>query len=1010
MRVKLLQLVVVLVLVSRFAVSAATFGTVVPIGGNAADIALDEPRGVLYVANFTANRIEVVSLSGKRVQTSINVPPQPGSLALSPDGRFLVVAHFANYAAPATPANALTVIDLNNYNAKQTFALSNPPLGVAFGYDGYALVVTSSEFLQFDPLIGTLRLLQTISDVTANSLPMAPANFPPQIITASLNVSGDGTQIYGLTDTLNFRYDVTKQSLRVLSYVSQPPQGPRVVSVNQDGTRYVSGWALADSRGSMLAQFLNPVGLLNIGGHAIDSGRGLVYAQLPEPVASSSGSSTGTGSASAGKSGNGRYGPPVLRVMDLDNLNVRERIKLPENLAGKSLMSSDSSTMYSVSDSGVLVLPVGSLDQMHRVSAGAEDLVFRGNACDRSVNTQQLLIYDPGDGQTDFRLSSSISGITFSPSSGTTPAVINVMVDPAAFQNQKGTVAADITITSASAINQPKSVRALINMRDPDQRGTVVDVPGKLVDVLADPARNRFYVLRQDTNQVLVFSGDNYTQIATLRTGNTPTQMAITFDRHYLLVGADNSQIIQVFDLDTLQPSDYIRMPFGHYPRSIGISGSAILVANRVAGPKHTIDRVNMSTRTATELPSLGVWTNDINVNTVLQGSPNGASILAAGADGSLFLYSANAGTFTVSRKDYTGLQGAYAASSYNQYVVDNHLLNSSLVEVNQFQTTTGDSSGFAFVDFGGYRTTTPGASNPGVIEQVDLSTGDTVRPTRIAESALIGDTTFAFTRTLAPLANRTAIISLTTSGFTVLPWNYDASVAPPRIDSVVNAADGSTALAPGGLISITGSNLSPVNAVTQQMPLPAALAESCLMVNGLPAPMIFASNTLINAQLPFQVEGEVTMVLSTPGGISDNFNLVLMPSAPAIFHNGAAGDVSGLATVVRAKNGQYVTMSNPIHRNDNITIYLTGLGQTSPSVAAGVPAPADPKASVLVPPDVTLGGAGVPVSFAGLAPGQVGVYQIDAKVSGWAPTGLAIPLTITQASGSTTINVRVVE
>jgi len=31
---------------------AATFGSVVPIGGHAADIALDEPRGVLYVANF----------------------------------------------------------------------------------------------------------------------------------------------------------------------------------------------------------------------------------------------------------------------------------------------------------------------------------------------------------------------------------------------------------------------------------------------------------------------------------------------------------------------------------------------------------------------------------------------------------------------------------------------------------------------------------------------------------------------------------------------------------------------------------------------------------------------------------------------------------------------------------------------------------------------------------------------------------------------------------------------
>jgi len=36
---------------------AGTFGKVVPIGGHASDLALDEGRRVLYIANFTANRI-----------------------------------------------------------------------------------------------------------------------------------------------------------------------------------------------------------------------------------------------------------------------------------------------------------------------------------------------------------------------------------------------------------------------------------------------------------------------------------------------------------------------------------------------------------------------------------------------------------------------------------------------------------------------------------------------------------------------------------------------------------------------------------------------------------------------------------------------------------------------------------------------------------------------------------------------------------------------------------------
>src|SRR5690348_18506226 len=91
---------------------AGTFGKVVTIGGEASDLALDEARGVLYIANFTANRIEVMSLASNSIQTSINVAAQPSSLALSPDGRYLVVAHFGNSAAPGSPANALTVVDL----------------------------------------------------------------------------------------------------------------------------------------------------------------------------------------------------------------------------------------------------------------------------------------------------------------------------------------------------------------------------------------------------------------------------------------------------------------------------------------------------------------------------------------------------------------------------------------------------------------------------------------------------------------------------------------------------------------------------------------------------------------------------------------------------------------------------------------------------------------------------------------------------------------------------------
>src|SRR3954465_12059301 len=84
---------------------AATFGTVVPIGGHASDVALDESRGVLYISNFTANRIEVMSTTDLTIKRSMNVPPQPSSLSLSPDNQFLLVSHFGNQTTPDPSRN-----------------------------------------------------------------------------------------------------------------------------------------------------------------------------------------------------------------------------------------------------------------------------------------------------------------------------------------------------------------------------------------------------------------------------------------------------------------------------------------------------------------------------------------------------------------------------------------------------------------------------------------------------------------------------------------------------------------------------------------------------------------------------------------------------------------------------------------------------------------------------------------------------------------------------------------
>ena len=129
----------------------ATFGKVVDIGGHASDVALDERRGVVYVANYTGDEIAVISTANGLVQRTINVPHQPAALAISPHGRYLVVAHYP----PIQPGNpgGLTILDLDA-NQQRWLALGLPPLAVAFGSDGQAIVLTTSDVRRLDPASG----------------------------------------------------------------------------------------------------------------------------------------------------------------------------------------------------------------------------------------------------------------------------------------------------------------------------------------------------------------------------------------------------------------------------------------------------------------------------------------------------------------------------------------------------------------------------------------------------------------------------------------------------------------------------------------------------------------------------------------------------------------------------------------------------------------------------------------------------------------------------------------
>jgi len=363
------------------------------------------------------------------------------------------------------------------------------------------------------------------------------------------------------------------------------------------------------------------------------------------------------------------------------------------------------------------------------------------------------------------------------------------------------------------------------------------------------------------------------------------------------------------------------------------------------------------------------------------------------------------------------------------RFAVDVNILNEALVPIGQVNDAGAVSSGVATAQNMGLLLSAPKVGSPaGMIERFDLTQFNAINPTLTAETPFlagsftttpigqVGQTILPFSRTLAPLPipNNPSIVFLSASGFTVLPWTYDVSpvstATPPAVAAVESAADGSPAVAPGGLIAIYGTLLSASSQGAGQVPLPTILANTCVSVNNELIPLLYVSPTQIDAQLPFDVSGNGSMVVQTSGGISSPFNFNIFSAAPTIFRTGTAGPMTGLPDVFRANdNYSLVTLSNPIRPRDVLVIYATGLRLTSPEPAAGDAAPFSPLAVAAEVPVVTIGSVALNLLYAGLVPGEVGVYQINVEVPYWISGALQVPLTVTQGGQSTTLQVRVV-
>jgi uncharacterized protein (TIGR03437 family) len=170
---------------------------------------------------------------------------------------------------------------------------------------------------------------------------------------------------------------------------------------------------------------------------------------------------------------------------------------------------------------------------------------------------------------------------------------------------------------------------------------------------------------------------------------------------------------------------------------------------------------------------------------------------------------------------------------------------------------------------------------------------------------------------------------------------------------SVVNAASFTPGITPGGIATIFGANLAGTSTGSIQ-----------LQVNGRAAQVFYADNRQVNFYVPAETTGtNADVTLQTAAGSSGAISVPVASVAPGIFFDAA----SGFGAILVNGTGQ-VAAAQPTSAGEYLEVYGTALGPDAAKVQA------------------TIGGLPAEVLFGGLAPGFVGLNQVNVKV----PSGVA--------------------
>jgi uncharacterized protein (TIGR03437 family) len=1036
----------------------ATFGTVVTpivqggvnyLVGGASDLVLDEARGRLYLVNPGQRRVEVYSTSQRRFLTTIETDATPLGAAMARDGSVLYVTCHAG--------SSLNVIDLNRLAVTRRVNLPARPDGVAVGADEKLLITTigtgvnnaQNILLIFDPFAGEDGTpIQNVILTPQAQLPPAlppPNGYPSFSSRATLVPTPDGQIIAGsyaisATQRALFIYEVASASLlrsRIIGETSN------ILTIAPDASKAVAGLRLYDSWTlQVLAQqnaanfpYVLPTGAnlnlqLNQGGAAFSPDGGTLYTAINFPP---------------------QQTPPArenisqLLYNDPDNLLVTLGVKLPERMVGNMIISSDGGTIYGLSESGFMILPLARLRDNPIAVPETTSVLLGSDQCNVTQDIRRRLVAVRNDGGG--RLTASGQVLT-TPVAGTTtgqPPQVGAAQTPdgpaidlrynAANARSLGTPAPhDVQIVAPAAVNIPPQVRVYQNSRNAEAQGEIITVPvgvvpGEgLVEMIQDQVRQRLYIANSGMNRIEVFDIPSRQLLDPIKVGQLPRSLALTPDGNTLYVANTGGESITVIDAESRTVIGRVKfppLPFNAAtgpitPQVIAATQRGLQIVMNNGALWQVIDDEALPRR-----PSPLIGTAAIAAPRSMASTPNGEFAILLSGDGFVNLYDALADEYVQRRQIFTGaIQGYYgpvAAGPRGQYfLVNGRVLNQALSPTvsagdvtvpGRPQTVPKPISAVAPLGnttFARFAPPLQTAANqqftdPPAIEIVDVNTGQ-VRSTAAAlegplTSLLVGGRANVSGRTMAVDADGTTAFALTTSGISIVPLTPLPVAERPAInrDGIVNIGSQLPLVAQGTPVSIYGRNLGE-EAKVDAGNWPLNLGGVCVTINNIAMPLSMTSGGQVNAHIPPDlVPGRYPVIVRRIDRkiASAATQLQVLRYAPAVLI-----DPATKAPAIYHEDGTPVSQQNPAERDDRLYIYAVGLGAVrGPRLQAGVPTPEEPKATTdavkVFFDNPLIRESEMDVEDSTMAPGLVGVYRIQVYVPWYRRRGENLLVTV---------------